>query len=140
MLDLENGEAVPVRIIDELKLPRCDLIKADVEDMELHVLRGAMETIDAHRPALYVENHDRENSPRLITYIEELGYRMWWHTPPLFNPDNYRRVGHDIFGNIISVNMICIPKEREITVTRMRPVRDANDWIMDSPVNVGEST
>ena len=25
---------------------------------------------------------------QLISLIEELGYRQWWHLPPYFNPNN----------------------------------------------------
>ncbi len=131
MLNVEQGERVAVRTIDGLGLARCSLIKADVEDMELAVLRGAADTIDRFRPALYVENHDRENSPNLIRHIAELGYDLWWHTPPLFNPENFRGVAHDIFGNIVSVNMIGIPAERDISVTKMRKVSGEDDWPLD---------
>ncbi len=128
MLGVEQGERAAVRTIDGLDLARCSLIKADVEDMELAVLRGAVNTVERFRPALYVENHDPGRSPELIRHIAGLGYELWWHTPPLFNPDNFRRVNHDIFGNIVSVNMIAIPGERDITVTQMRKVSGEDDW------------
>lgn len=131
MLNVEQGERVAVRTVDELDLARCSLIKADVEDMELAVLRGAATTIERFRPALYVENHDPGRSPELIRHITELDYELWWHTPPLYNPDNFRRVSHDIFGNIVSVNMIGIPGERDITVTKMRKVSGEDDWPLD---------
>jgi FkbM family methyltransferase len=41
--------------IDSLKLPRTDLIKIDVEGMELEVLEGALSTIQDFRPILHIE-------------------------------------------------------------------------------------
>src|SRR5262249_1084864 len=41
--------------IDSAGLERVDLIKMDVEGMELEALAGAVETIKAHKPVLYVE-------------------------------------------------------------------------------------
>lgn len=42
--------------IDSLNLPRCDLIKLDVEGMELEALDGAWITISRCRPAIMVES------------------------------------------------------------------------------------
>jgi FkbM family methyltransferase len=45
----------PVITLDSLALSRCDLIKIDVEGMELSVLEGAAHTIERHRPVIHVE-------------------------------------------------------------------------------------
>lgn len=49
-------ENVDVWAIDDLSLPRLDLIKIDVEGMEIDVLRGARRTIAAHLPWGWIEN------------------------------------------------------------------------------------
>ena len=72
-----HGEQVPVVTVDSLQLPRCKLLKADVEGMEMDVLKGAAATIQAHTPILYVENDRQEQSGPLIEYIASLGYSMF---------------------------------------------------------------
>ena len=59
----ENGVPVQVIAIDSLRLARVDLIKLDVEGMEMEALDGAGETIARCQPILLVETAkiDRED-------------------------------------------------------------------------------
>jgi FkbM family methyltransferase len=123
-----DGEAVAVRTIDQLCLDRLAFVKIDVEGEELHVLDGARATVARCRPALYLENDRREKSPELISAIRDMGYRLWWHLPPLWNPANFRAATDNPFGNTISVNMLCLPAERQIEVRDMRQVAGPEDW------------
>lgn len=107
-----DGEEVSLLTIDGMNLPACRLIKADVEGMEHEVLQGARDTIARLRPALYVENDRSEQSPRVIALIQSLGYRLWWHATLLYNPANYRGDPENIFGNTISLNILCLPPEQ----------------------------
>lgn len=107
-----GGEAVEVKTIDGMGLPNCHLIKIDVEGMEIDVLRGATETIAAHRPVLFVENDREEKSEALVRHIDALGYDMYWHRSLLYNPDNFLKNSENVFGNIVSINMLCIPRDR----------------------------
>lgn len=105
----ESGEPVAlVRLDDLLDLARCRLLKLDVEGMEAAVLRGATGLIAAHRPILYVENDRLEKSQELIELIRGFGYRLWWHMPPLFNPNNHFGNRNNVFGRVVSVNMLCV--------------------------------
>jgi len=90
-----------------------DFIKIDVEGMERHVLAGSTRVIDRFRPMLYVENDRQGNSKSLIDMLQSLGYRAWWHIPPLFNSDNYYANAHDLYPGICSFNMLCAPSDRE---------------------------
>ncbi|MCE3017484.1 MAG: FkbM family methyltransferase [Pirellula sp.] len=103
-----TGDRVPVLLIDELQLQRCDLIKADVEGMEEDVLRGATKTIDRFRPVLYLESDREDKRSTLFELIRAMGYRLYWHTPPLFSPDNFRGSKHNSFGELRSFNVLCI--------------------------------
>lgn len=47
--------STPTMLIDDLKLPGCDLIQLDLEGYEFHALRGATETIRKYRPILALE-------------------------------------------------------------------------------------
>lgn len=116
------GEAVPLMRIDELALARCDLIKIDVEGMEEAVLRGAQATIARHRPLLYVENDRAEKVASLINCIAAMSYRMYWHFPPYFNPDNFHGRADNLFDTLASRNMLCLPAERALAVKGLEPV------------------
>lgn len=104
----DGGDIVPIQTIDGIGLPRCEFMKIDVEGMEEKVLRGAVKTIEAFHPVLYVENDRQEKSESLMLFIKNLGYKMAWHKPFLFNPDNFAGNPENIFPNIVSSNLICV--------------------------------
>jgi FkbM family methyltransferase len=124
-----GADVVPVRTVDSLQLGTCNAIKVDVEGMEIEVLQGARETILRHRPALYVENDREERSAALIELVQSLGYDLYWHTPPLFNAENFAGDAEDIFQGIVSINMICVPSESQSNVQGFRRIRSpADKW------------
>lgn len=126
-----SGETVPVLTIDSFEFPRCDFIKIDVEGMELEVLQGAAKTLARCKPFLYVENDRRHKSLPLITFLFEQGYRLYWHLPPLFNPDNFGGNAENIFGQLVSVNLLGIPKDLSVTM---------NDFVEVTPENASLHT
>lgn len=88
----------------------CSFLKLDCEGMEGEVLDGAEEMIRQYRPTIYMENDRPEKRDALIKQIESLGYTWEWHYPPLFRANNYRGNTVNVFGNIVSANMICYPR------------------------------
>ena len=123
------GEAVQQMTIDGLKLPACHLLKIDVEGMEGEVLAGAEQTIRRWRPVLYVENDRPEKSAELIRQALGLGYRLYWHLPRLFNPHNYFGVTENIFGTIVSANMLGFHTSVSQNMTDLREITDPeDDW------------
>jgi hypothetical protein len=59
---------------------------------------------------VYVENDRAEHSRALISLLFDIGYRLWWHITPLFNPKNFLGHPRDIFGDVVSFNMIGFPR------------------------------
>ena len=104
----EQGESVPLATIDSFQLPRCDFIKVDVEGMEEDVFRGAAETIARCKPILYCECDRTDKSDSLIRLLDSLGYTMFWHLPPLFHPQNFAGNPTNVFGEIVSKNILCV--------------------------------
>ncbi len=92
------------------------LIKIDVEGFELAVLQGAERTIKRSRPILYVENDRVAESEALVRWLLDHGYRLWWHTPALFNAANSKGVQENLYPGIASFNMLCVPAEHNWTV------------------------
>jgi FkbM family methyltransferase len=128
LLDQTQGDNVQIIPLDSISLPSLRLLKIDVEGMEDVVLEGAREQIFRHRPVIYVENDRRERSQKLISMIAGFGYDLWWHFAPLFNPDNYEQVPEDVFGNVVSVNLLCVPKEHHSSITGFRKVANPAEW------------
>lgn len=103
-----RGEPVQVIRADSLPIASCRLIKIDVEGMELSALKGCTGLIERFGPALYVENDRAEHSTELIRFIDSLGYDQFWHLPPLYDPNNFLRNPANVFGDIVSRNMLCL--------------------------------
>ncbi|MBX9677301.1 MAG: FkbM family methyltransferase [Gemmataceae bacterium] len=118
----ESGDPVPLLQLDSFPLQRCKLLKVDVEGMEKQVLEGAKGIIQRHWPALYVENDRRDKSEALIRFIDALGYDMYWHRPPLFNPENFANNPVNIFADLVSANLLCLPKHAAQNMTGFRKV------------------
>lgn len=113
--DVSVGNHVPLVRLDDL-IPTVTMIKADVEGMEQAVLEGAATLIQTYRPILYVENNPEPAAKRqaLIDYIHGLGYDLWWHYAPHYNPDNINGAPpHDeIYPRVVSHNMLGLPSEQ----------------------------
>ncbi|HEY2134256.1 MAG TPA: FkbM family methyltransferase [Xanthobacteraceae bacterium] len=123
----ERGEDVEVVTLDGLRLPKIKFIKIDVEGMELEVLLGARETLARCRPILYVENDRVDKADALAARLLETGYRLWWHTPPLYNAENFLGNPLNVFGNILSFNMLGLPQESAQTPQGMREIKTPQD-------------
>jgi FkbM family methyltransferase len=121
-----QGINVRIRTIDSLGLEQCRLVKIDVEGFEPAVIRGAAETIRRCRPILYVENDRASQQQEVIDLIAAHDYRMYWHLPPLFSATNFRGESRNIFGNVVSVNMLCLPRESGDGVAGQQEIDPAN--------------
>lgn len=118
-----QGEVVQVAALDDLELAACRLIKIDVEGMEREVLSGAAKTLERFRPILYVENNQADKSDALIRAIDQLGYAMYWHRVPYFNPNNFYGNQDPYLAQFLAEpNMICLPKEMRQTMQGFEPV------------------
>ena len=127
----DTGERVRVTSIDSLNLSQLDLLKADVEGMELSCLHGAADTIQRLRPLLYVENNRPHLSADLNKCMMDMGYKLWWHVPPLYEPNNFKNNPQNVFPGTISINVLAVPSERktEVKGRSFRSVeRPEEDW------------
>jgi FkbM family methyltransferase len=125
LLGRESGRRVPCLTLDQyVTLPKVDLVKIDVEGMEADVLRGGEGLLKRFKPVLYVENDRLEKSEALTRLIASFGYRMYWHLPPLFNPDNFFANRENSYPNVVSVNMLCMHRDSHIRTTGFDEVID----------------
>lgn len=124
-----QGETVPVVTLDSLGLTKCRLLKLDVEGMELVVLRGAERLLATCQPVLYFENDRTDKSPALLGHLLERGYRLFWHLPPMYAGDNFFGNVNNVFGRIVSVNVLGIPPSLRADIQGLRQIASAtDDW------------
>lgn len=91
-----NDRVVDITSIDAMALPRLDFFKLDVEGYEITALIGALDTIKRHRPWIWVEY--------FITGVDPI-------KQALNSVDNYE------FFIVDYQNMLCVPKEKKMTIT-----------------------
>ena len=128
ILEADSGPKIRIeRLDDVIDPPRLTLIKADVEGMEIDVLKGAAGLIGQFRPFLYLEAH-QEDAPPLFRHLYELDYQIWWHQPFMFSPKNFFGKSENLFGNTISRNVLALPAERKIKVEGLREVAGEDDY------------
>jgi FkbM family methyltransferase len=77
----EGGERVAVALLDDLELPRPDVIKIDVEGHEARALEGARATIDKCRPLIVLESwyrpRDAQASLAPLRWLEAARYALY---------------------------------------------------------------
>ncbi len=119
-------------------LDSIQLLKIDVEGMEMAVLAGAAGLIQRHRPYLFIENNNVENGDKLILAIHDLGYEAYWFCTERFSEQNYNRVQWRIPGG--DINMICFPREQAVNSVPFAKVHGYRDlkegrspWIKREP-------
>lgn len=121
----ERGVSLAIKRFDDVfQYPRLKLIKIDVEGMEAEVIRGARQSIQKYRPVLYVENDREDRSHELIELVMSLDYRLWWHTPPLFNPQNYFGDDENVFPNLASLNMLCFHRDVPVNLPQLTEITE----------------
>ena len=126
-----HGRNIEIRSMDSLKwIDKLDFIKMDVEGMEIDVLTGALKTIAKHRPIIYTENDRKDKSKHLIAKLISMKYDCYWHLPNLYSKDNFFKSTINMFPNIVSLNMLCIPVERDIKVSNFQVADESNYWML----------
>lgn len=78
----ENVKEVIVELfpLDDLKIERCDLIKIDVEGVEMDVLQGARKTIEQNQPVIVIEliesqlNRYNSSKDEVLYFLRNMGY------------------------------------------------------------------
>ena len=68
--------SVSVKTLDGFEFKEVDLIKIDVEGMELQVLEGSMQTLMKWRPVVLFENKRSRYNDKLVDFFKEINYNI----------------------------------------------------------------
>jgi hypothetical protein len=102
--------------LDDFMLKQLHLLKITAAFSALPVLAGATETLWRLRPFLFVAASDDEEVRNIAALVNELGYRCWYKTTPLFNAGNFNRRSGDIFPECSALAVVAIPEELDVDV------------------------
>ena len=72
----EDSLETQMLALDDLKIARLDLIKIDIEGMEMDALLGAKDTIKKCQPNLIIEKI-KSNEGEIQNYLKDMGYRIF---------------------------------------------------------------
>jgi FkbM family methyltransferase len=114
-----EGAAVETISIDSLGLSSCQLIKIDVEGMELAVLEGATQTLDRCRPIVFSECLSIESGWACLRFMSSIGYVALLRLTPAHNPRNVAREAHDIFNGAKEAALVYVPADHGTVLSEM---------------------
>lgn len=110
---------IPTLAVDDLKLPRLDVMKIDVEGHEQPVLRGARRALERFGPALLIEIetrlHDDGADPvrEARALLEPLGYAGWFFSGRSMRPvAEFDAAAHQQYGKGQYSNNFLFVRER----------------------------
>lgn len=107
----QSYRGTPVIVLDDAlrDLPRCRLVKMDIEGHEPEALRGMAETIRRLKPAIYLETNTEAGFVQIREMLGGFGYRLFWHCEPHWNERNYRDCRENLYGSKTDLNVAAFP-------------------------------
>ena len=107
-----EGLQVPVMRLDDLDLPKCALVKIDVEGYEWPVIQGAHKQLLGHRPVVYMEAKRIAGTVACLAWLRDNGWRCYWHFAAFYRPGNFRNNPENVFGATGDMNVLAVPSEK----------------------------
>lgn len=123
-----EGLPVPVMRLDDLELPACTLLKIDVEGYEWPVIQGAQQQLLRLRPVLYLEAKRIPGTVAYLDWLQQNGWRCYWHFAFFYRADNFRNNPENAFGGTGDMNILAVPPDRP-QPDDLPEIRQSNeDW------------
>ncbi len=115
LADDEWDNGGPTHTIDQLSLPRLDLLKLRTRNLPA-VLRGCDQTIWRSRPKLLISEEHGELPTELVQAIRQYSYRTWLLDSPVCRSNNF--AGSALVPDRAEVrSLLCLPEEEAATAT-----------------------
>ena len=109
--EYREEDIIDVIPLDSLDIPKCDLLKIDIQGYEYYMLVGAKNLLNNFKPIILLENYiDDPNSEQSKEYLVNLGYEFYRLNVGnkedciLIHPDsnNYKK-GLDVINKFLNV-------------------------------------
>ena len=110
-----------------------DLIKLDVEGMELAILADAPEIVKRENAVLWMECNEHERSLELTDFLLSQDRRVYYFAFPSFNPDNFCASTEPIFPFAYEAGLLACSTEPKLAATLiakgclLRPISSRED-------------
>lgn len=79
--EVREEDNIKVVSLDSMNIPKCDLMKIDVQGYEYNLLLGAEKLINTSHPVIFLENPpSEESSPIVKNHLVDLGYEFYRYT------------------------------------------------------------
>jgi FkbM family methyltransferase len=127
---------IDIATIDSLALGKIDVIKLDVEGMEVDVLNGATETITRDRPIVFCECNSLNAGLDVLLFCQARQYNTYGFLAEAFNPDNFNAVTENIFQDAKELALLLIPQEKtaeilgKLTDFALLPINSIEDLVL----------
>lgn len=111
---VESGKAIRCRTLAELRAEHgpYDMLKLDLEGMELDALRGDIPFLQEHYPLIWAECNETQDSLTLLGGLKWLGYNVLYVAFPAFRKANYRASKDLIYPMAYEAALVAGPTER----------------------------
>lgn len=125
---VRQGDLVADSSLDILHLRKCDLVKIGSGNGN-DILDKGRDLLLRLRPFLYVRNDQSPARSRdMIGLLFHLGYALWWHPVSLYNSDNFYQEPENIFGQLITINMLGVPRETTLNINLPQVTGETDYW------------
>lgn len=92
-----NGYNAILTTIDSIKSNSCKLLKINNSGMEIDALQGGLETINANKPYIMVNNNFKNKSEELINFLKSLNYKIYSLSQKVYNNINFYNNKENLF-------------------------------------------
>jgi len=107
-----NGYNAILTTIDSIKSSSCKLLKINNSGMEIDALQGGLETINANKPYIILNNYPKNNSNTLIELIKSLDYKAYFVRKEFYNENNFYENKNNLFLNYLRSSSFALYSSR----------------------------
>jgi len=94
-----------------------DLIKMDIEGMEVEAIQYSQNWILEFKPDFWIECNEDVKSIKLFELLKWLGYKIYYFAFPSFNKNNFKKSTDKIFPCAYEAGLLALKSDREVKLT-----------------------